>query len=78
MSQFWNLFGKGQSRKDQKSPVPSDQSQDTFILEPILTPSGLVDGSDDSADVALVDIDIDDASLEGQELRFLGRSSRQV
>ncbi|MDY6807275.1 MAG: hypothetical protein SXA11_26160, partial [Cyanobacteriota bacterium] len=68
MSNFWKLFGKGQSKKDGKSAVPSDESSDSFILEPILTPSGLVDGSDDSSDLAIADIDIDDGQLEEIEV----------
>ncbi|MEQ8960521.1 MAG: hypothetical protein RLP02_21795, partial [Coleofasciculus sp. C2-GNP5-27] len=56
LTSFWNgLFGS-------KSP-PDHQSQDdkspvllqAFILEPMYTPSGLVDGIDETPDLATMD-----------------------
>jgi len=69
LTSFWNgLFGS-------KSP-PDHQSQDdkspvllqAFILEPIYTPSGLVDGIDETPDLATMDIDTPELPEWGEDL----------
>jgi len=68
LTSFWNgLFGS-------KSP-PHHQSQDdkspvllqAFILEPMYTPSGLVDGIDETPDLATMDIDTPELPELGEE-----------
>jgi len=65
MKLFTTLFGRRQSR--QRSPqgfaTPSHQ---TFLLEPILTPSGIIDGVDDApavTDLPLLD-DVGEADVD--------------
>jgi len=59
---FQRIFGV--SQKDRQPPQEFGQ---TFILEPILTPSGLVDGGDDFIDPTLLDLNsttLDDLDLD--------------
>ncbi|MCW6038627.1 hypothetical protein K4A83_20465, partial [Spirulina subsalsa FACHB-351] len=50
---FFNLFGT------KKAQSPQEEAETTyfqaFILEPILTPSGLVDAADDSSDIGWIE-----------------------
>ena len=56
----WFGFGVKKRRKTEKNQsqqTRSPQEEQTFILEPILTPSGLVDGTDETPDPLLLDLD---------------------
>ena len=61
MKLFATVFGPRQSR--QRSPQGFAQPQhQTFLLEPILTPSGIIDGVDEAPDVT--DITLPDDGIE--------------
>ncbi|WP_413167848.1 S8 family serine peptidase [Capilliphycus salinus ALCB114379] len=61
MGLFTKLLGSSSKRQpasgfqSQSKKLPS---QETFILEPILTPSGLVDGGDDSPDPIIIESEL--------------------
>jgi hypothetical protein len=66
-----NLFAALRQRRQpaqgfgQAKAAPEAGSHQTFILEPILTPSGLVDVGEDIPEVADLDLDLDlDADTE--------------
>ena len=72
MNLFGNLFKSSNSSKKSESQQSNSQSDETFILEPILTPSGLIDGDDGSDPVIIepeLDLgeDVDFDSLESSE-----------
>ncbi|WP_017305805.1 S8 family serine peptidase [Spirulina subsalsa] len=69
---FFNLFGNKQSLS------PQEETENTyfqaFILEPILTPSGLIDAGDDSSDpgwiepITIEPLDLPESELESPSL----------
>ncbi|MGB3532201.1 MAG: PA14 domain-containing protein [Microcoleaceae cyanobacterium] len=59
MAFFNKLFGFSNQRQPAsgfQSQSKKSPSQETFILEPILTPSGLVDAGDDSPDAIIIEL----------------------
>ncbi|MGB3193274.1 MAG: S8 family serine peptidase [Limnoraphis sp.] len=63
MGLFKNLLGSSNRRQSAsgfQSQSKKPPSQETFILEPILTPSGLVDGGDDSPDPIFIESELPD------------------
>jgi hypothetical protein len=75
-------FGFGSKKcpvfKGLQAEKTSPSSEQTFILEPILTPSGIVDGTDDTPDPLLLDVDMgtpEEAELpEGVDLDAEGEA----
>ncbi|MDY6806413.1 MAG: hypothetical protein SXA11_21755, partial [Cyanobacteriota bacterium] len=65
MDLLGDLFGNSKRSKKSDLKKSNSQSDDTFILEPILTPSGIVDG-DDGSDPVIIESDID----LGEDLDF--------
>ncbi|MEQ8756622.1 MAG: S8 family serine peptidase, partial [Coleofasciculus sp. G1-WW12-02] len=58
LTSFWNgLFGSKSPPHHQSLDDKSPVLLQAFILEPMYTPSGLVDGIDDTPDLATMDID---------------------
>jgi hypothetical protein len=51
---------------NRKRPPDQGFQPKTFILEPILTPSGIVDGADDTPDPAILDVDT--PAIDGADL----------
>ncbi|MCU0515270.1 MAG: DUF4114 domain-containing protein, partial [Oscillatoria sp. Prado101] len=51
---------------NRKRPPAQGFQPKTFILEPILTPSGIVDGADDTPDPAILDVDT--PAIDGADL----------
>ncbi|EAW35999.1 S8 family serine peptidase [Lyngbya sp. PCC 8106] len=63
MGLFKNLLGSSNRRQSAsgfQSQSKKPPSQETFILESILTPSGLVDGGDDSPDPIIIESELPD------------------
>ena len=68
MGIFKLLFQRLRRRKSDSSAQPARASLQSFILEPILTPSGLVDGLDDTPEPSLLELDpldFDEGIIEG-------------
>jgi hypothetical protein len=84
-----NLFAALRQRRQpaqgfgQAKAAPEADLHQTFILEPILTPSGLVDVGEDIPEVADLDLDLDldadtalkRASIQLRPIRLMGKIS---
>ncbi len=52
------------SEQNTPSRAPLPATPQTFILEPILTPSGIIDAGDDGVDLAIADLEIDFENID--------------
>ncbi|MEQ8463458.1 S8 family serine peptidase [Coleofasciculus sp. E1-EBD-02] len=68
LTSFWNgLFGSKSPPHHQSLDDKSPVLLQAFILEPMYTPSGLVDGIDETPDLATMDIDTPELPELGEE-----------
>ncbi|MFP5273157.1 S8 family serine peptidase [Coleofasciculus sp.] len=68
LTSFWNgLFGSKSPPHNQSLVDKSPVLLQAFILEPMYTPSGLVDGIDDTPDLATMDIDTPELPELGED-----------
>ncbi len=68
LTSFWNgLFGSKSPPHPQSLVDKSPVLLQAFILEPMYTPSGLVDGIDDTPDLATMDIDTPELPELGED-----------